>query len=102
MAETLAKGVEGYFNNNPPDGTYIAWRQQNGAAREHIIARGDTLSGIARRYDVTVRDLLQVNGLNDHTIRVGQTRSEEHTSELQSRGQLVCRLLLEKKKKKTN
>src|SRR5690625_6827477 len=28
------------------------------------------------------------------------TRSEEHTSELQSRGQLVCRLLLEKKKQK--
>src|SRR5690625_6556582 len=27
-----------------------------------------------------------------------QTRSEEHTSELQSRGHLVCRLLLEKKK----
>ena len=26
-------------------------------------------------------------------------RSEEHTSELQSRGHLVCRLLLEKKKK---
>src|SRR3989440_2477022 len=29
----------------------------------------------------------------------GQTRSEEHTSELQSRSDLVCRLLLEKKKK---
>src|SRR5437868_12030075 len=28
------------------------------------------------------------------------TRSEEHTSELQSRFDLVCRLLLEKKKKK--
>src|SRR5690625_6349781 len=28
-----------------------------------------------------------------------QHRSEEHTSELQSRGHLVCRLLLEKKKK---
>src|SRR5690625_5834362 len=27
-----------------------------------------------------------------------RTRSEEHTSELQSRGHLVCRLLLEKKK----
>src|SRR5207253_10292851 len=27
-----------------------------------------------------------------------ETRSEEHTSELQSRGHLVCRLLLEKKK----
>src|SRR6202522_4792828 len=29
----------------------------------------------------------------------GSTRSEEHTSELQSRRHLVCRLLLEKKKK---
>src|SRR5436309_13449748 len=29
-----------------------------------------------------------------------QSRSEEHTSELQSRENLVCRLLLEKKKKK--
>src|SRR5438874_7874700 len=29
-------------------------------------------------------------------------RSEEHTSELQSRRDLVCRLLLEKKKKKNN
>src|SRR5207253_11335036 len=29
-------------------------------------------------------------------------RSEEHTSELQSRGHLVCRLLLEKKKQKRN
>src|SRR5690625_6197454 len=29
-----------------------------------------------------------------------QVRSEEHTSELQSRGHLVCRLLLEKKKPK--
>src|SRR5205809_1634544 len=33
-------------------------------------------------------------------LRVGADRSEEHTSELQSRLHLVCRLLLEKKKKK--
>src|SRR2546422_5490519 len=31
--------------------------------------------------------------------RIGHGRSEEHTSELQSRLHLVCRLLLEKKKK---
>src|SRR5690625_6067733 len=35
-------------------------------------------------------------------VRIDATRSEEHTSELQSRGHLVCRLLLEKKKKKTS
>src|SRR3989454_2586242 len=35
-------------------------------------------------------------------VRLGTTRSEEHTSELQSPCNLVCRLLLEKKKKKIN
>src|SRR3989449_2171228 len=35
------------------------------------------------------------------TLRVDYSRSEEHTSELQSRLHLVCRLLLEKKKKHT-
>src|SRR5437660_8545884 len=37
-----------------------------------------------------------------HKVRLRLSRSEEHTSELQSRGHLVCRLLLEKKKKKKN
>src|SRR5438034_8112048 len=35
-------------------------------------------------------------------FRILSTRSEEHTSELQSHSDLVCRLLLEKKKKKKN
>src|SRR3712207_7344493 len=34
-----------------------------------------------------------------HVVRRSECRSEEHTSELQSRQYLVCRLLLEKKKK---
>ena len=36
------------------------------------------------------------------TVRHNRARSEEHTSELQSRLHLVCRLLLEKKKQKKN
>src|SRR5258707_9921572 len=36
------------------------------------------------------------------SVERGARRSEEHTSELQSRQYLVCRLLLEKKKKKIN
>src|SRR5690606_41777136 len=36
-----------------------------------------------------------------NSLKVSLQRSEEHTSELQSRENLVCRLLLEKKKKKT-
>src|SRR5690606_41456817 len=46
-------------------------------------------------------------GLQEGLERLGvvepaQDRSEEHTSELQSRENLVCRLLLEKKKNRTN
>src|SRR5690625_945937 len=38
-------------------------------------------------------------GINTASFKNIRGRSEEHTSELQSRGHLVCRLLLEKKKK---
>src|SRR3712207_7738467 len=41
-------------------------------------------------------------GAMDSQRRDDGVRSEEHTSELQSRQYLVCRLLLEKKKKSTN
>src|SRR6266536_5931578 len=52
----------------------------------------------------TDRDLLLAIPLNAPLPRPlldgsEQVRSEEHTSELQSRGDLVCRLLLEKKKR---
>src|SRR2546430_5994790 len=52
---------------------------------------------------ISVHGALHVLGY-DHPAGPGRTRSamrsEEHTSELQSQSNLVCRLLLEKKKKK--
>src|SRR2546430_6998285 len=47
--------------------------------------------GISRAYSLTWHPYFQRGGW--------QPRSEEHTSELQSQSNLVCRLLLEKKKK---
>src|SRR5206468_10796590 len=50
------------------------------------------------------KDLLiagQIGGEDDQSVRLSG-RSEEHTSELQSRSDLVCRLLLEKKKHSNN
>src|SRR2546429_3980507 len=44
------------------------------------------------------RDVVRGGGGVGEPQRLLQRRSEEHTSELQSRLQLVCRLLLEKKK----
>src|SRR2546430_6691530 len=42
----------------------------------------------------------RVDLVDRHLDRLPVRRSEEHTSELQSQSNLVCRLLLEKKKKK--
>src|SRR5690625_6631105 len=48
---------------------------------------------------VVIFSLNRVRGLRLHVaLALGGLRSEEHTSELQSRGHLVCRLPLEKKK----
>src|SRR5699024_11946727 len=49
---------------------------------------------------VTLLDEVDVTDLVAHRKRFKEVRSEEHTSELQSRFDLVCRLLLEKKKKR--
>src|SRR2546430_16317034 len=46
------------------------------------------------------RRIAAINGQANDSVRA--YRSEEHTSELQSQSNLVCRLLLEKKKKKTH
>src|SRR2546422_6959044 len=48
---------------------------------------------------IKVGDFAGARRLGDSLLRVAPRRSEEHTSELQSRLHLVCRLLLEKKKK---
>src|SRR2546421_3491637 len=59
---------------------------------------------LGRRLPALVRDRSRVGGaVVRHHLgvvdgEVGRPRSEEHTSELQSRSDLVCRLLLEKKK----
>src|SRR5690606_41309493 len=48
---------------------------------------------MVERYDLAHRDILEIGCGKGEFLR-----SEEHTSELQSREKLVCRLLLEKKK----
>src|SRR5256885_6740361 len=56
--------------------------------------RSEGLLGVGDGVQRLLAELLRV-------FLVGWLRSEEHTSELQSPCNLVCRLLLEKKKKKT-
>src|SRR5256884_742277 len=60
-------------------------------------ARGASL--LRNRFSRPLYIVLAISGLVLLVACVNLARSEEHTSELQSRLHLVCRLLLEKKKK---
>src|SRR5690348_17768675 len=70
---------------------------------EHVGLEPGVAEAIARAATGSMRDALsvldQLMAYGSGTITLA--RSEEHTSELQSPVHLVCRLLLEKKKKKT-
>src|SRR5690625_6259082 len=64
--------------------------------RLSIAERSDGMGFVARLHLSAAPDSFKVAHAGEHYIQVA-LRSEEHTSELQSRGHLVCRLLLEKK-----
>ncbi len=64
VASSIMNGVRMYFARNPVPGTLLA-------SRKHTIARGDTLSGIASKYRVSL-DLLKVtNRLKNNHLKVG-------------------------------
>src|SRR5205809_1422014 len=65
---------------------------------ETIVDRIAALNRYAASHGIPVVSTADAHTENDPEFR--DWRSEEHTSELQSRLHLVCRLLLEKKKKK--
>src|SRR5690606_39884003 len=75
-------------------GSRLNRTDMEGALPVTVISREDLdASG-----DISVADFMRDTNFN--SFGSYQSRSEEHTSELQSRENLVCRLLLEKKKQK--
>src|SRR6266536_3465333 len=67
------------------------------------VTHGARISGVVLAVAVTItrwsRTACSRDGVGATCVCTNGARSEEHTSELQSRVDLVCRLLLEKKKK---
>ena len=73
MARAIYDGITSHFNSAPPPDTYIAWQKNNrGKTTKYTVARGDTLSGIALRYNVSVSSIRKTNDMASNTIRVGQ------------------------------
>lgn len=71
IAQAVFNGVAAYFDDLRPEGTYVAWRARQ-PANHHVIAPGDTLSGIAQRYKISLQQLKSHNGLTSNAIRIGQ------------------------------
>ena len=71
MARAIHRGIKDWFLDHPPSGTLIAWQKQQGG-RQYTIARGDTLSAIAQRFNVSLSDLKSRNSISGSRIVVGQ------------------------------
>ena len=71
MARAIHNGIRDWFVEHPPADTLLAWRKQQDD-REYVISRGDTLSEIAVRFNVSVASLRERNALSSNTIHVGQ------------------------------
>src|SRR2546427_7576899 len=70
---------------------------------EHEATRADQPAGNPQAPGPEPGGILDQDRRNTkRRLALRRSRSEEHTSELQSQSNLVCRLLLEKKKKKYN
>ncbi|CAN5301744.1 N-acetylmuramoyl-L-alanine amidase AmiB [soil metagenome] len=75
LATAILSGVRDFFEASPPPITRLALEGPLSRSRTlvHVIGRGDTLSAIADRYQVTLRSLREANQLTTDRIVVGET-----------------------------
>ncbi len=69
LAQAVLKGLRRYLKDHSPSDALLA---NLGRSSRHTIRRGETLSGIANRYQVSIVTLRKVNELKSDVIRVGQ------------------------------
>lgn len=76
LARSINSGVKQFFQQNPPQGTYIAWLRDNGklaqGPRNHVVRSGETLAMLAARYDMSPAALRSANDLKTDELRIGQ------------------------------
>ncbi len=77
LSNAILAGIRTYYYTNPPPDTRIAMDLKRRPTRQvrHVVARGDTVSEIAERYNVSTADIRRANKLSNDKIRVGQTLS---------------------------
>ncbi|MSR15686.1 MAG: AMIN domain-containing protein [Gammaproteobacteria bacterium] len=66
LAGAIRDGLKSYFKGQADP------KQRYAAGRKHLVARGDTLSAIAQRYEVSTHKILLANSRRDETVRLGE------------------------------
>src|SRR3712207_7010459 len=86
----------------PPRSTLFPYTTLFRSQEAHLVAEADRRALREAGFDEEeIWDIAAIAAFFSMSSRLANARSEEHTSELQSRQYLVCRLLLEKKNKFT-
>ena len=70
LADAIFVAIKDYFRQTPPDGTL--WASQKKSSRTHKVRSGESLSLLAQRYNVSVKNIKAANNLSSDTVRVGQ------------------------------
>ncbi len=69
LAKAVHEGIKSYFLEHPLAGSYFA----SIGFRKHKVSNGESLSVLAKRYNVSVAQLKSANNLNSNMVRIGQT-----------------------------
>src|SRR5690625_5919339 len=86
-----------FRSRSPTGGAWMGNGSRDRESREFTLAATSARAPDSRILPASSRETESHRVLTTDISWVMTTRSEEHTSELQSRGHLVCRLLLENK-----
>lgn len=68
LAKALHTGIKQYFVEHPLSGSYFASIESS----THVVKSGESLSVLAKRYNVTVKQLKSANKLTSNVVRIGQ------------------------------
>jgi len=72
LAKAIFNGIVKYFERQAPEDSLVWWKKQGGGHVSYTIGKGDTLSGIAKKYKTSVAQIKSHNRLKGERIRVGQ------------------------------
>lgn len=70
LAKAIFNAVKSHFQHTPPDGTL--WAALKKDTRIHKVSRGESLSVLAERYNISVQTLKVANNMNSDIVRIGQ------------------------------